>query len=218
MGGSDSHLKLLPALHSAEVAFHPGTARHCLRVGYLSAVLGEGLELHPDDVELLSWTGVLHDFGKLAIADDLVEKQSFVDGVDYEQLLRHPEAGADAVAALCPDIPAVVAGIRSHHERWDGSGFPRHQVGTSIPLFGRIVAVADVFDAMTHRMGPGFDVMGHEAAVRCVAAGSGNAFDPGLVSVFLDADARGLLTPAPGMLDPPSPPGRPPPLFPLLTG
>ncbi|MHB8594714.1 MAG: HD-GYP domain-containing protein [Acidimicrobiales bacterium] len=188
-----THLRLLPALHNAETAFDPGTARHSWRVGYTVAVIGEGLELPPDDIELLSWTGVLHDLGKLSLREELLCNQAFLNATELAEVQRHPRAGADTIRALCPEMAEIADGIRGHHERWDGSGYPDGLCGQEIPLFSRIIALADVFDAVTHRTGRRAEVMTHAAAVHHVILGAGTQFDPHLVGLFFDLDQRGLI-------------------------
>jgi putative two-component system response regulator len=127
----------------------------------------------------------LHDIGKIAVSDVVLNKTGPLDAVERAEMERHTLTGHELLAGSGNELLDVAAVIAcTHHERWDGSGYPNGLVGEAIPLEGRIAAVADVFDALTsdrpyRRAVPAAEARAH------IAAGSGTAFDPQVVDAFL---------------------------------
>jgi HD-GYP domain-containing protein (c-di-GMP phosphodiesterase class II) len=183
----------LHALIGAVEAKDPYTHGHSARVADLSTRIGLLLELEPDAVRGLHQGAFLHDVGKISVPDQILNKPGDLDPEEWEQIQRHPEVGWDLVSRA-DSLHGALSAIRHHHERWDGTGYPDRLSGTDIPLSGRIVAVADVWDALTSDRAyrPAWDL---ERAVSHLAAASGTLFDPACVEAFLDVVAANGLVP-----------------------
>jgi putative nucleotidyltransferase with HDIG domain len=172
------------------------TQGHCERVAFFSCILATRLGM---DARALFWHRIgalLHDIGKIIIPTEVLNKPDRLSPDEWELIKRHPQAGLDLVADI--DFPGDVrAIIRSHHERWDGKGYPDGLAGEEIPLAARILCVADVYDALTTTRSyrPG---MGHRRAAE-IMRGSPGQFDPELLEQFLSwaegADIPGRPTP-----------------------
>lgn len=128
--------------------FDPPTALHCKRVSTLSEAIGAGFGLAGEDLAQLALAGLLHDVGMLEIPKSILRKTSALSYEEETILKRHVEKGV-RLAEAAGYSPVVVEVIRQHHERLDGSGYPYGLVGEQIGWYSRIVAVADVFTAMT---------------------------------------------------------------------
>jgi putative two-component system response regulator len=162
----------------------PGIARHIKRVSHYCGVLGQAFGLHAESLGLAS---VLHDVGKLAIPDSILLKRGPLTAHERLAIETHAEVGYEMLQGSCSsllDLAAVIA--RTHHEKFDGSGYPRGLSGTHIPLEGRIAAVADVFDALTsdrvYR-----DAWTLESTVEWMIGERGKHFDPSVLDVFLSS-------------------------------
>ncbi len=171
------------------------TGGHTARVTAFALVLAEQLKLPPDDVELIRIGTPLHDIGKIGIDDAILRKPDRLTPAEYEAMKLHTVKG-DEILATCADLQQVRPIVRSHHERWDGKGYPDGLAGEAIPLLARIVAVADAFDAITsdrpYRKGLVPDVGFAE-----VARESGKQFDPACAAAFLairDQIGRQMMT------------------------
>lgn len=128
--------------------FDPTTALHCKRVSILCEAIGAGFGLPKEDLTLLSLAGLLHDLGMIAIPKSILLKSNALSAGEYAVLKMHVDTGA-VIAETAEYGQAVVGVIQQHHERLDGSGYPHGLVGEQIDWFSRIVAVADVYTAMT---------------------------------------------------------------------
>jgi HD-GYP domain-containing protein (c-di-GMP phosphodiesterase class II) len=152
------------------------TGGHTARVTAYSLMLGEYLKLPPAEMELIRIGTPLHDIGKIGIDDAILRKPERLTPAEYDAMKLHTVKG-DEILATCADLRGVRPIVRSHHERWDGQGYPDGLAGEAIPPLARIVAVADAFDAMTsdrpYRKG-----MPLEAAFAEVEKQSGKQFDP----------------------------------------
>lgn len=183
------------ALDSAQAVYHYGTAEHSSRVSQICALLGKTLGLPDQDMEALRWIGILHDIGKLAVPVDVIRKPGPLSPGEWEHVKRHAVAGSDIVLAISPSLAPIALGIRAHHERWDGSGYPDGLEGPEIPLFGRVAAVADVFDALTHEREYRPGRFSYPEARALILDSAGRAFDPEVVRAFASIGHQGL-TPA----------------------
>ena len=183
----------LHALIGAVEAKDPYTHGHSARVADLSTRIGLRLALEPDVVRGLHQGAYLHDVGKISVPDQILNKPGDLDPDEWEQIQRHPEIGWDLVSRA-DSLRGALSAIRHHHERWDGTGYPDRLGGLDIPLSGRIVAVADVWDALTSDRAyrPAWDL---DRAVSHIAAASGTLFDPSCVEAFLDVVAATGLVP-----------------------
>jgi putative nucleotidyltransferase with HDIG domain len=164
------------------------TARHSAGVGRLARMLAEELGWTPEDQTLAHMAGLVHDIGKVGLPDGLLRKPGPPTHDEWEAIRRHPDWGADALAEIAL-FPQVVAGVRSHHERWDGSGYPRGLRETEIPAIGRILAIADSYDRMTRPRS--FRQAKSAAVARAeLAEQAGYLYDEQMVERFLAALER----------------------------
>jgi putative two-component system response regulator len=160
------------------------TFEHTGRVGQMAAMLAEMLGLDPEKVRLMGLAAPLHDIGKLAIPDSILLKPGKLSADEFEQVKLHTTHGAailsnteSAVLRLAEEI------ARTHHEWWDGSGYPDGLRGNKIPISGRIVAIADVFDALTHSR-PYKEAWPVDDALDEINRLRGVQFDPAVVDAF----------------------------------
>ena len=163
------------------------TANHTERVSRYCALLARLGGLSQRRSELIGAASKMHDIGKLGIPDGILRKPGPLNRSEREHMQRHAEYGRNILAGESDPLLDLAAAIAwTHHERWDGDGYPRHLAGEEIPLEGRIVAIADVFDALTsHRVYR--PAMALEHALGMIRAGRETHFDPALLDLFLDA-------------------------------
>ena len=164
----------------------PETGAHILRMAHFSRLIACKLGLSTEQQDLLLEAAPLHDIGKVGIADVILLKPGRLNGEEFEIMKQHAIFGYELLKGSSSKVLQAGADIaKGHHEKFDGSGYPQGLKGTDIPLFSRIVAVADVFDALTSER-PYKKAWGVEAAVDFLVAGSGTHFDPDCVRAFLD--------------------------------
>ncbi len=169
------------------------TGGHCERVARNAVTLGRACGMGENDLRQVYWGGLLHDLGKLGVPEAILRKQGRLTGPEFEQIKRHPAYGERVLLDISKSFAEIAKGVRSHHERWDGSGYPDGLAGEEIPLLARIIAIVDVYEAVTsHR--PYRGPMAPEEAQRLIAEGSGSHFDPRLVELFLDLVRRRLIS------------------------
>jgi HD domain len=174
------------------------TREHTERVAALAARLGQRLGLSDVAVTHILHAAPLHDVGKIAIPDSILLKPGRLSAAEFEVVKTHAEAGARVLADADSELLEVAESIaRSHHERWDGTGYPDGLAGEAIPLVGRLVHVADVFDVLVHER-PYKDAFSVEDAAAEIAGGAGSQFDPQIVEAFTGLGARVWLA-APGV-------------------
>jgi len=139
---------ILFALAKALEARDDDTASHSLNVTKYAMLLGRELGLTEEEMRILGQGAMLHDLGKIGIPDEILKKPGNLDAVEFERIKEHPRLTSEILAPLeTSNHYSSIA--RSHHERWDGQGYPDGLNGEDIPLLARIVAVADAWDAMT---------------------------------------------------------------------
>jgi PAS domain S-box-containing protein len=160
------------------------TFQHTERVGRMAAQMAQRLGLTAEQVALIRWAAPLHDVGKLGLSDSIVLKQGPLTIEEMEQVRQHPAKGARLLAGSNSDVLQLAERIAlGHHEWWDGSGYPQGLAGKAIPLCARIVAVADVFDALTHAR-PYKDAWTVEQAIDEIRRLRNRQFDPEIIDVF----------------------------------
>jgi putative two-component system response regulator len=169
------------------------TGAHAARVAAISGAIARALGLPEDSARLIELAAPLHDLGKVAIADAILLKQGPLSAAERCVMEEHTTTGARMLeGSEVPVLQVARAIALTHHERWDGSGYPDRLDGPRIPLPGRIVAIADVFDALTSdrpykRAWPLADALAEIRALR------GSHFDPAVADAFLGLDHRALL-------------------------
>jgi HD-GYP domain-containing protein (c-di-GMP phosphodiesterase class II) len=136
------------------------------------------------EVEEIKTTGWLHDIGKVAISESILNKTGKLDNEEWTEIKRHPEIGYRILSTV-NEMAELADIVLVHHERWDGKGYPQGLKGEEIPLNGRIIAVADAFDAMT-RQRTYREVLSDEDAIEEIRKNAGTQFDPDIVEVFIE--------------------------------
>ena len=162
------------------------TAEHIARVGSHSALVAQRLGLPQEHCELIRRASTLHDIGKIGVADELLLKPGPLTAEERREMQRHAQIGYDILTGSSLELLELAAAIAwTHHERVDGMGYPRGLAGTEIPLEGRIVAVVDVYDALTTNR-PYRTALTHFDALTLLAAGRESQFDPIVLDEFLE--------------------------------
>jgi HD-GYP domain-containing protein (c-di-GMP phosphodiesterase class II) len=163
------------------------TFGHSTRVAAYSLEIGMKAGLSEEELTLLKTSALLHDIGKIGIADRILLKDGRLTDEEFESIKKHPEIGRDIIKQVqgFSELQPVMEGVLYHHERYDGKGYPEGLAGENIPLFGRILAVADAFDAMTsnrpYRLG-----MPIEKALAIISEGRGTQWDPAFADLFIE--------------------------------
>ena len=168
------------------------TANHTQRVGLTASMIAQSLELSEQFVTTIRDAALLHDVGKVGISDRILLKPGRLSNEERATMMSHVEIGARILGQARSPVLRMAAEIaRTHHERWDGRGYLAGLSGEDIPLAGRITAVADVFDALTHAR-PYKDAWNADRAVAAIASQAGLQFDPRVVDAFLALDVESL--------------------------
>lgn len=185
----DMHAMFLGTMHALSCTIDAKdsyTHGHSDRVALLARQLAKAAGLSDQTVERVYLSALVHDVGKIGVPEVVLTKPGRLTNNEYDLVKRHPEIGAGIIERI-RQMNDLIPGVLSHHEAWDGSGYPHRLAGRNIPLFGRIIGLADAFDAMssdrTYRQAmPMHKVL--DEVRRC----SGKQFDPGLVNVFVRLD------------------------------
>jgi HD-GYP domain-containing protein (c-di-GMP phosphodiesterase class II) len=172
----------------------PYTRGHSERVAYYAACTAKHLGMSPEEVERVHLSGIIHDVGKIGIEDKILRKTAALTDEEYAIMKQHPTKGLHILEAV-PLLKEKAGDGLMHHENVDGSGYPKGLRGPEIPLFGRIVSVADAFDAMTTDR-PYSKAMTFEAAIARLRFLAGKKFDLECVDAFERAFLTGDLSPA----------------------
>ena len=178
----------MTSLSSAVDAKSTWTHGHSERVAGLATAIGEKLLMEEKELTNLRVSALLHDVGKIAIPESIIDKPARLSDEEMEIMRQHPERGAMIVENI-PGYKKIRLAILHHHERWDGNGYPNRISGVEIPLHSRIIAIADVFDAITsdrpYRKG-----LAIEQALMQIESQSWTLFDGDLVRIFLAVARR----------------------------
>ena len=176
----------------------PELRRHMADVAELAVRTGRELGLDPEALDVISRAAELHDIGKVAVPDDIINKPGPLDDVEWRIMRQHTLVG-ERILAAAPALTAVARLVRLSHERWDGTGYPDELTGNAIPIGARIIAVCDTYDAMTSKRTYA-GARTHEDAIAELRRCAGGQFDPGVVDAFCAANrvraARTTLAPA----------------------
>ncbi|WP_028877912.1 response regulator [Terasakiella pusilla] len=181
----DTRLEIIRRLgHAAEFKDNE-TGLHVIRMSHYSMILGRAAGMDDEEAERLLNAAPMHDIGKIGIPDHILLKPGKLDKDEWETMQKHPEFGARIIGEHKSPLLKLASQIAlTHHEKWDGSGYPKGLKGEEIPLAGRIVAIADVFDALTTQR-PYKEAWPVEKAIALIEENAGSHFDPALVNLFL---------------------------------
>jgi putative two-component system response regulator len=192
---NDARIEVLERLALAAEYRDDDTGEHARRVGRTAALIAQGLGVPGDEVALIHQAAPLHDIGKIGVPDAVLLKPGKLDASEFELMKTHAAIGGAILSDSRSRLLQIGEQIAlSHHERWDGSGYPEGIRGDDIPLAGRVVAVADVFDALTHDR-PYKTAWPLDQALVEIDRLRGAQFDPAVVESFDRLDHRALLVP-----------------------
>ena len=167
------------------------TEEHAERISNLSIRIGQRMNLSQKNLDELNLLAMLHDIGKIGIDDRILNKPGPLNEKEWVEMKKHPEIGY-RIVMTAPELQSVAEYLLSHHERWDGTGYPRGLKGNEIPLVARILAVADAYDAMTQDRVYRKALTAKQAAEEIVK-NAGTQFDPQVADVFLQLAQSGDL-------------------------
>ena len=180
----ETRLQIVQRLGRAAEYKDNETGMHVIRMSHFSKLLALAAGCSPAWAEDLLNAAPMHDVGKIGIPDAVLRKPGPLDADEWATMRRHPEIGAEIMGEHPSGVLQLAREIAlAHHEKWDGSGYPRGLAGEAIPLSARIVAIADVFDALTTRR-PYKEPWPVQDALDHIAAQAGKHFDPALVALF----------------------------------
>jgi len=165
------------------------THRHSRRVARMAVVVAEQMGLSDELALEIEFAAALHDIGKIGVADSILRKADPLEPAEWKEMRRHSELGYEILKGI-DFLRSAAEVVYAHHERYDGTGYPRGLAGEEIPIGARVFAVVDAFDAMTSRR-PYRAAMSRDAATIEVARNSGTQFDPRVVETFLAVIRRG---------------------------
>ncbi len=185
-----SYMQTVESLAAAVDARDRYTQNHSQNVAEYASLLAMDLGLPPNQVRLIRIAGLLHDVGKIGVSDSILRKPGALTEEERAKIMEHPELGERILSATI--FTEILPWVLSHHERWDGAGYPHGIAGEEIPLEARILAVCDAYDAMVsdrpYRQG-----MDHAAAIREIRRSAGTQFDPYIAKTFVAlCDAGGV--------------------------
>jgi putative nucleotidyltransferase with HDIG domain len=176
-------LGIIRSLTSAIDAKDAYTCGHSERVALLSKTLAKEAGLPETDVERIYMAGLLHDVGKIGVPEDVLRKTGRLTAEEFEQMKRHPIVGAHILSDI-KQVADIIPGVMHHHERFDGKGYPAGLAGEAIPIMGRIICLADCFDAMTSNR-TYRKALPLEVAMAEIRRCGGTQFDPRLTEAFM---------------------------------
>jgi putative two-component system response regulator len=179
----EANLRMVLVMANAIEARDAYTGGHVERVAEYARDLARALGWSESQVKAVCMAAILHDIGKISVPDSILNKPTGLDPEEWEIIRSHPLRGCEILAPL-KETPLVLDGVRHHHERYDGTGYPYHLAGENIPAIGRLLGIVDAYDAMTSRRGYSMALLPAEAFEQLLQ-GAGSQFDPTMVAVFL---------------------------------
>jgi HD-GYP domain-containing protein (c-di-GMP phosphodiesterase class II) len=189
---NENHLLFINSVRMLAAAIDakdPYTRGHSERVGRYAIAIGKNLGLPEKEMRNLRVSALLHDVGKIGIDDRILRKPGALSEDEFEVMKQHPAKGAAIMSGVAQLID-IVPGMKYHHEKWSGGGYPESLEGEQIPMQARIVAIADTFDAMTTNR-PYQKAMELNYVVEKIKSFAGTRFDPRVVEAFVQAVKRG---------------------------
>ncbi|MEH6565979.1 MAG: two-component system response regulator [Halopseudomonas sp.] len=181
----ETRLNIVQCLGMAAEYKDNETGLHVIRMSHFSRIIALAAGYSEEDADELLHAAPMHDVGKIGIPDAVLQKPGKLDAEEWQIMRQHPEIGAQIIGEHDASMLQMARRIAlSHHEKWDGSGYPKGLAGEDIPIEGRIVAIADVFDALTSQR-PYKQAWPVEDAVALIRSERGKHFDPQLVDCFL---------------------------------
>ena len=195
----DILIGILIALTRAIDAKSPWTAGHSERVTKFAEAIGRDLHFNEDEMRALTISAILHDIGKIAVPEQILDKPGKLTDEEFDVIKKHPQTGADIISSI-PSYESILAGIVHHHERWDGKGYPRGLSEKDIPLIARIICIADVYDALTEDR-PYRKAWSSEQVRHFFEEQRGKMFDSDLVDIFLKLPEIRTFEPGPCSVD-----------------
>jgi len=189
----DTRIEVLDRLARAAEFRDDETQEHAQRIGRTCALLAVELGLPAEEVDLLRQAAPLHDIGKIGIPDSILLKPGRLTDAEFDTIKEHTLIGAGILSGGRTPLILLAEDIAlTHHERWDGGGYPQGRAGDATPLHGRAVSVADVFDALTHAR-PYKEAWPIDRALEEIESQRGRQFDPDVVDAFRNLDHESLL-------------------------
>lgn len=186
----DSHVEMIFRMALLTEFRDPNTGRHLVRIADYSGVIAEEMGLKKKEIDLIRLASPMHDIGKVMLSDNILKKKGKLTPKERDKMKKHPEVGAEIFKSAHTPIMKMCGIIAlTHHERFDGTGYPRGLKGRKIPLYGRIVALADCFDALTSKR-PYKRMFEFEEAVDEIIGDSGTHFDPDVVDAFVKSKSK----------------------------
>jgi HD-GYP domain-containing protein (c-di-GMP phosphodiesterase class II) len=177
------HGSIVSSLERALLERDYETEEHVTRMREYSQVLGKELKLSEDQLDELKLLATLHDIGKISIPDNIIFKPGKLNDMEWKIVKKHPEIG-HRIAKTTPELSTIADGILTHHEWWDGKGYPRGLKEYEVSIISRIVSIVDAYDAMTSDR-PYRKALSKKTAIKELKRCSGTQFDPSLVEAFV---------------------------------
>ena len=183
----NTRLEIIERLGRAAEFKDNETGLHVIRMSHYSRIIAAAMDFDEDWVDLIFHAAPMHDVGKIGIPESILCKPGALDAEEWAAMQQHPSIGAEIIGDHEDKLLQTAKEIAiTHHEKWDGSGYPNGLKGADIPLSGRIIAVADVFDALTTKR-PYKEAWPVEKALDLIKESAGSHFDPHIVDVFLES-------------------------------
>ncbi|HEY8395532.1 MAG TPA: HD-GYP domain-containing protein, partial [Bacilli bacterium] len=179
-----SHSSIISSITATMYAKSQETEEHAERIKKLAQMVGKKIGLQQEQLDELALIATLHDIGKVGIDEKILSKPGKLTKDEWKEMKKHPEIGY-RIAMASPDLVSVADYILSHHERWDGKGYPRGLKGKEIPLLARIISITDAYDAMRSDR-PYRKALTKEEALQEIKNNAGTQFDPEFAEFFVN--------------------------------